>query len=252
MKQKTILLILMLALANISFAQEDMVKAGITPGNAFYGIDRALEKIQLMLTFNDIKDAKLHLKFAEERLSELNEIVKKNKTKYIDGLVEKHDKHLQKAQEKIQEAQEKGKSVEEIATLVSEATSKHIEVLQEVLEKVPEQAKEHIQHAIEVSQKGHEQAVQSIEKEKGKPEEVPKAKVKEVTEEEIEEEEEPEEEVTEEKTEEVGGFKREMHKAICADCGKECEVPFKPIEGRPIYCRDCYRKHRPQRRERRF
>jgi len=24
---------------------------------------------------------------------------------------------------------------------------------------------------------------------------------------------------------------REMHKATCSDCGKECEVPFKPTEG---------------------
>lgn len=37
---------------------------------------------------------------------------------------------------------------------------------------------------------------------------------------------------------------REMHKAICSDCGEECEVPFKPAEGRPVYCRDCYQKHR--------
>jgi len=40
---------------------------------------------------------------------------------------------------------------------------------------------------------------------------------------------------------------REMHKATCSDCGKECEVPFKPTEGRPVYCRDCYQKHRPAR-----
>ncbi len=37
---------------------------------------------------------------------------------------------------------------------------------------------------------------------------------------------------------------REMHKATCADCGQECEVPFKPIEGKPVYCRDCYQKHK--------
>ena len=24
---------------------------------------------------------------------------------------------------------------------------------------------------------------------------------------------------------------REMHKATCSECGKECEVPFKPTEG---------------------
>lgn len=40
---------------------------------------------------------------------------------------------------------------------------------------------------------------------------------------------------------------REMTKAICSDCGKECEVPFKPTEGRPVYCRDCLPKHRAPR-----
>ncbi|HOP09823.1 MAG TPA: DNA-directed RNA polymerase [Candidatus Methanofastidiosa archaeon] len=40
---------------------------------------------------------------------------------------------------------------------------------------------------------------------------------------------------------------REMHKAVCSDCGEECEVPFKPTEGRPVYCRDCYAKHREDR-----
>jgi len=34
---------------------------------------------------------------------------------------------------------------------------------------------------------------------------------------------------------------REMHKAICADCKAECEVPFKPTEGRPVYCKDCWK-----------
>ncbi len=38
---------------------------------------------------------------------------------------------------------------------------------------------------------------------------------------------------------------REFFKATCSDCGKECEVPFKPTEGRPVYCRDCFKKHQP-------
>lgn len=35
---------------------------------------------------------------------------------------------------------------------------------------------------------------------------------------------------------------REMHKAVCSKCGKPCEVPFKPIEGKPVYCKECYAK----------
>jgi CxxC-x17-CxxC domain-containing protein len=38
--------------------------------------------------------------------------------------------------------------------------------------------------------------------------------------------------------------RRQMYSAICAQCGKECEVPFQPREGRPVYCSDCYRKVR--------
>jgi CxxC-x17-CxxC domain-containing protein len=41
---------------------------------------------------------------------------------------------------------------------------------------------------------------------------------------------------------------KEMHKITCSDCGKEAEVPFKPSGDRPVYCRDCYQKHRPPRR----
>ncbi len=37
---------------------------------------------------------------------------------------------------------------------------------------------------------------------------------------------------------------REMHKAKCSDCGKETEVPFKPDKDRPVYCKDCFAKHR--------
>ena len=37
---------------------------------------------------------------------------------------------------------------------------------------------------------------------------------------------------------------RKMYKAVCADCGKECDVPFKPTGDRPVYCRECFKKHR--------
>ncbi len=41
-----------------------------------------------------------------------------------------------------------------------------------------------------------------------------------------------------------GGFSRpqgQMHEATCAQCGKSCQVPFRPDGQRPIYCRDCFR-----------
>jgi CxxC-x17-CxxC domain-containing protein len=40
-------------------------------------------------------------------------------------------------------------------------------------------------------------------------------------------------------------FKRaEMHKATCANCGKSCEVPFRPNGEKPVYCSDCFGANR--------
>jgi CxxC-x17-CxxC domain-containing protein len=39
---------------------------------------------------------------------------------------------------------------------------------------------------------------------------------------------------------------REMHSVTCSDCGTETRVPFLPSSGRPVYCRDCYRSHKPE------
>lgn len=44
-----------------------------------------------------------------------------------------------------------------------------------------------------------------------------------------------------------GGFGRrdrddrpQMHKAICAECGDKCEVPFRPSGDRPVLCNNCF------------
>jgi CxxC-x17-CxxC domain-containing protein len=33
---------------------------------------------------------------------------------------------------------------------------------------------------------------------------------------------------------------RELFDATCASCGAVARVPFRPANGRPVYCRDCY------------
>ena len=37
---------------------------------------------------------------------------------------------------------------------------------------------------------------------------------------------------------------REMHDAVCARCGNETQVPFRPTGARPVYCSDCFRMMR--------
>ena len=38
-----------------------------------------------------------------------------------------------------------------------------------------------------------------------------------------------------------GSGHSQMHPAVCGTCGKDCEVPFRPTNDRPVYCNDCFR-----------
>ena len=35
---------------------------------------------------------------------------------------------------------------------------------------------------------------------------------------------------------------RETYTAVCASCGKEAKLPFKPNGDRPVYCSECFAK----------
>ena len=36
------------------------------------------------------------------------------------------------------------------------------------------------------------------------------------------------------------GARPDMHRATCSECGKGCEVPFRPSGDKPIFCSDCF------------
>jgi len=47
---------------------------------------------------------------------------------------------------------------------------------------------------------------------------------------------------------EVGGggatAPRAETKTTCSQCGKETTVPFRPTQGRPVFCRECFQARR--------
>lgn len=51
-----------------------------------------------------------------------------------------------------------------------------------------------------------------------------------------------------------GGDRREvtMHKAVCDECNKDCQVPFRPSSDKPIYCNDCFGNKRDDAPRREF
>ncbi len=44
-----------------------------------------------------------------------------------------------------------------------------------------------------------------------------------------------------------GGYERrerQMYPAVCAQCGKDTQVPFQPRGDRPVYCSECFETQR--------
>jgi CxxC-x17-CxxC domain-containing protein len=45
----------------------------------------------------------------------------------------------------------------------------------------------------------------------------------------------------------AGGSSREMYPAVCAQCGSETMVPFRPRGDKPVYCSSCFSAMRSDR-----
>ncbi len=39
-------------------------------------------------------------------------------------------------------------------------------------------------------------------------------------------------------------FNKVETRTTCSQCGKETTVPFKPTQGRPVFCRECFQQRR--------
>lgn len=37
---------------------------------------------------------------------------------------------------------------------------------------------------------------------------------------------------------------REMYDAVCAECGADTKIPFKPHMDKPVYCSECFSNHK--------
>ena len=153
MKKILSLLIGLMVLATPVIAAEEteVLDPGITPDNPIYGLDRALERIQLAITFGEVEKAKLKFKFAEERLAEAEAMADEGEEELAEEMMEDYEVELNETNEDIETAIARGEDVTDLIEHVSTRTAKHLEVLQRVHDKVPEQARAAIEHAMEVS-----------------------------------------------------------------------------------------------------
>src|SRR3989344_2770287 len=153
-----LLLVVAFSLPVSTLAAEE---SGIKPGSFFYGFVTTFEKINLFFTFSPEKKAEKALKYAEKRLAEAEAVAGDENSEAVKTAISGYEKNIALAAQASKKVKDETKA-ENLFNLIAENTSKHQEVLADVLTKVPEEAKEAITKAIEVSRKGQEEALQKI------------------------------------------------------------------------------------------
>jgi len=140
---------------NITDEVEENVSAGITPDKPIlWGLERALERIQLALTLNKVKRAELRLKLAEERLAEMKLMAKKKKVK---AMLRAQTAHAGLVNEVLDENITVNETIGQDENLtnaekIALRLEKHLQVLQAVKEKL---------EAMNVTAPGIERAIQN-------------------------------------------------------------------------------------------
>lgn len=140
----TILLLMPLALAQDEGANENMISPD---QEVLWGIDIALEKIELALTFDVNKKAEVRLKHAQERLEEVKEMAE-------EGNIIAMNKAKDKRNEIIDDLELDEVNLNEDTRLhVTEMLQKHIIRLEEVKAEAPQSAQKGLENAILKSSK---------------------------------------------------------------------------------------------------
>lgn len=143
--------------AGTVFSQEnDLPSAGLTPASPFFFIERFFEDVGTFFTFGNSAKAGRYLYLSEKRLAEAK------------VLAERGDERAQVAialyERQYESARERASRTEDfdLEAQVTDATTKHLSVLDDVYERVPEQAKASIQAAKERSVAGQIEAFRGL------------------------------------------------------------------------------------------
>ena len=124
------------------------------PGDALYGVKRAVERVSLAMHRDPLGRVSLRLQFAETRLAEIEALIAagRDPSDVLDDL----DAELASAEGEALNAIALGRDAEALFEHVQSMISKHIEVLNTVLGKAPQQAQDAIERAISNAEKAQE------------------------------------------------------------------------------------------------
>ena len=117
MKNIIFLTFLIFILPIVNAQQTTLEGPGVTPDSFLWGLDKALEQLNLLLTFDEGNEARKGLEIARERLLEIKIMAEENKFEAVEKAKEDHKKTLAKVRNDIKEIEEDN-DVEELEDII--------------------------------------------------------------------------------------------------------------------------------------
>jgi hypothetical protein len=132
--------------------------AGITPDSALYALDKLIEKIQIAIITDAVKEADLIANIAQERLAESEAMADKANVELAQKALEEYQIDLEKAVAMIETAMEDGKEVSGVMKSINDANLEDAVVVTKILASIPEEFRAEVKAGIEVLVKATEAA----------------------------------------------------------------------------------------------
>jgi len=140
------ILMILLALSTVNAQQAD---AGVTPDSFLWGLDKAIDQLNLLLTFDKSEKSKKGIEIARERLLEVKAMVEENKLEAAEKAKEEHGRTLVKVKKNVKEI-EKDNSIDEIKEVIE--IEKELEEHNEEIEQTFDELKVKIEIKGEITQ----------------------------------------------------------------------------------------------------
>jgi hypothetical protein len=146
------LLIFVLALGSSTIA---LASQSAIPGDTLYPIKITIEKAELALTPGSLGDARLHIEFAQRRLSEVQSLVLEGKYEYITQTVSDFEYQVNQAVYYLKTAADQnGFLAKALATSLQETLVGQAKLVAILAAIVPPDAKQEMERALQISQDG--------------------------------------------------------------------------------------------------
>jgi DNA-binding transcriptional ArsR family regulator len=135
------------------------------PGDLFYPIKRAKEKIQFFFIFDNLGRANKHLQLAEERLKEAKVIIERGEEETAKKIIQEYVNELKNARNEVEKVDKP--YVSSTLESIGEITFKDVFIIQNLKIKAPALVKE-LDIALNASLETHKSAVGKLSKITGK------------------------------------------------------------------------------------